>query len=94
MPLKTDCSRYFEACDEYLAEAGDTRTVEQAGITFRKEVNKVSCLSVYACHIRRFLPTLQVSAKSHADEVQNTAQTAIPTAVINSSIDIHASRHK
>ena len=37
---KADWARYAEACDKYLAEAGETRTVEQAEKTFRKAVNK------------------------------------------------------
>ena len=37
---KADWARYAEACDKYLAEAGETRTAEQAEKTFRKAVNK------------------------------------------------------
>ena len=36
---KADWVRYAEACDEYLAEAGETRTVEQAEKTSRKTVS-------------------------------------------------------
>ena len=39
---KADWARYAEACDKYLAEAGQTRTVEQVEKTFRKAVNKAS----------------------------------------------------
>ena len=43
---KADWARYTEACDDYLAEAGETRTVEQAEKTFRKAVNKTSGLFI------------------------------------------------
>ena len=39
---KADWARCAEACNKYLAEAGETRTVEQAEKTFRKAVNKAS----------------------------------------------------
>ena len=35
---KVDRARYAEACEEYIAEAGETRAVEQAEKTFRKAV--------------------------------------------------------
>ena len=41
---KADWTRYAEACVKYLAEAGETRTVEQAKKTFRKAVSKASGL--------------------------------------------------
>ena len=65
---KADWARYDEAYDECLAEAGETKTVEQAENTFRKAVNKASGLFIPAGHIRHFQPTLPVSAKSLADE--------------------------
>ena len=37
-----------EACDEYIAEARETRTVEQAEKTFRKAVNKANGLFISA----------------------------------------------
>ena len=43
---KADWPRYAEACDKYLGEAGETRTVEQAEKTFRKAVNKASGLFI------------------------------------------------
>ena len=66
--IKADWARYAEACDKYLAEAGETRTVKQAEKTFRKTVNKASDLFITAGRIQRFLPTLLASAKSLADE--------------------------
>ena len=65
---KADWARYAEACDKYIAEAGKTRTVEQAEKTFRKAVNEASGLFIPAGHIRHFLPTLSASAKSLANE--------------------------
>ena len=65
---KTDWARYSEACDKYLAEAGETRTVEQAEKTFRKALNKASGLFIPAGQIQHFQPTLPASAKSLADE--------------------------
>ena len=66
--MKADWARYAEACDKYLAEAGETRTVEQAEKTFRKAVNKSSGLFIPAGRIQHFQPTLPASAKSLADE--------------------------
>ena len=65
---KADWARYAEACDKYLAEAGKTRTVEQAKKTFRKAVSKTSGLFIPAGRIQYFQPTLPASAKSLADE--------------------------
>ena len=65
---KADRARYAEACDKYLAESGETRTVEQAEKTFRKAVNKTSGLFLPAGRIQHFQPTLPASAKSLADE--------------------------
>ena len=65
---KADWARYTEACDKYLAEAGETRTVKQAEKTFRKAVNKASGLFIPADRIQHFQPTLPASAKSLADE--------------------------
>ena len=45
---KTDRAHNVEACDDYLAEAGETRTVEQAEKTFRKAANKASGLFIPA----------------------------------------------
>ena len=49
-------ARYAEACDEYIAEAGKTRTVEQAKKT------------IPAVRIRHTQPTQPASVKSLADE--------------------------
>ena len=65
---KADWARYAEACNKYLAEAGKTRTVEQAENTFRKAVNKASGLFIPAGRIQHFQPTLPASAKSREDE--------------------------
>ena len=65
---KADWARYAEAFDKFLAEAGETRTVEQAEKTFRKAVNKASGLFIPAGRIQLFQPTLPASAKSLADE--------------------------
>ena len=65
---KADWARYAEACDKYLAEAGETRTVEQAEKTFRKAVNKASGLFIPTGRIQHFQPTLPASAKSLTDE--------------------------
>ena len=63
-----DWARYAEVCDEYLAEVGETRTVEQADKTFRKTVNKTSGLFIPADCTRHLQITLPASAKSFADE--------------------------
>ena len=60
--------RYAEDCDKYLAEAGETRTVEQAEKTFWKAVKKASGLLTPAGRIRHFQQTLMASAKLFADE--------------------------
>ena len=65
---KTDRERYAEAYDEYLAEACEIRTVEQADRTFKKAANKTRGLFIPANRIRHFQPTLQASAKSIAVE--------------------------
>ena len=65
---KADWARYAEACDKYLNEVGETRTVEQAEKTFRKAVNKASGLFIPAGRIQHFQPTLPASANSLADE--------------------------
>ena len=65
---KADKARYAGACDKYLAEAGETRTVEQAEKTFRKAVNKASGLFIPAGRIQHFQPTLPASDKSLAYE--------------------------
>ena len=62
---KADWARYAEACDKYLAESSEARTVEQAEKTFRKAVNKASGLFIPAGRIQHFQPA---SAKSLADE--------------------------
>ena len=66
--MKADWARYAEACDKYLAESGETRTVEQAEKTFRKAVNNASGIFIPAGHSQHFQPTLPASAKSLADE--------------------------
>ena len=65
---KADWARCAEYCDEYLAEAGETRTYEQAEKTFRKAVNKASGLFIQSGRIQYFQPTLSASAKPLADE--------------------------
>ena len=65
---KADWARYAEACDKYIAEAGDTITVEQDEKTLWKAVNKASGLFIPTSRIHHFLPTLPASAKSLADE--------------------------
>ena len=65
---KADWARYAESCDYYLAEAGETRTVEQAEKTFRKAVNKASGLFFLAGRTQHFQSTLPASAKLFADE--------------------------
>ena len=65
---KAGLARYAEACDEYLAEAGETRTVELAEKTFRKAVNKASGLFIPAGRIQHIQPTMPASAKSLAEE--------------------------
>ena len=49
---KADWARCAEACDKYLAEVGETRTVERAEKTFRKAVNKASDLLIPAGRIQ------------------------------------------
>ena len=65
---KADWARYADACDKYLAEAGETRTVEQAEKTFRKAVNKSSGLFIPAGRNQYFQPHMPASAKWLADE--------------------------
>ena len=65
---KADWARYAEACEKYLAVAGETRTVEQAEKIFRNAVNKASCIFIPAGRIQHLQRTLPASAKSHADE--------------------------
>ena len=65
---KADWARYAETCDKYLAESGETRTIEQADKAFRKAVNKASGLFILAGRIKHFQPTLPASAKSLAVE--------------------------
>ena len=75
---KADWACYAEACDKYLAEAGKTRTVEQAEKTFRKAVNKVSGLFIPAGRIQHFQPTLPASAKSLWQRTTQLAQQGRP----------------
>ena len=65
---KVDWARYSESCDEYLAEAGEARTVEQAEKTFRKAQNKVSGLFIPAGRIQHIQPNRPSSVKSLAVE--------------------------
>ena len=65
---KADWARHPEARNKYLADAGETRIVEQAEKTFRKAVNKASGLFILAGRIQHFQPTLSASAKSLVDE--------------------------
>ena len=66
---KADWACYADACNKYLAEAGEARTVKQAEKTFKKAVNKASGLFIPAGRILQYQPTLPASAKSLADEV-------------------------
>ena len=65
---KAEWARYFEACDKYLAEAGQPRTVEQAEKAFCKAVNRASGLFIQVGRILHFQPTVPALAKSLADE--------------------------
>ena len=76
---KADLARYAEACDKYLAEADETRPVEQAETTFRKAVNKASGLCIQAGRIQHSQPTLPASAKSLANERDRNANKIPPT---------------
>ena len=60
--------RLDEACDEYLAEAVETTTVDHAEKTFRTAVNKASGLFIPTGRNQHFQQTLPASAKSLADE--------------------------
>ena len=66
--MKVDWARYAEACDEYLTEAGETRSVEQAEKIFRKAVNKAIGLFIPAGRIKHFQQILPASAKSLDDK--------------------------
>ena len=76
---KADWARHAEACDEFLAEAAISRTVDQVEKTFGKAVTKVSGVYFHAGHIRHFQPT---------------AQAAISTSAFSRYAVIHAKRHK
>ena len=65
---KSAWARYAVASDEYLAEAGETRSVEQAEKTFSKAVNKASGVFISTGRVRDFQPALQASAKSIVDK--------------------------
>ena len=52
-------ARHAEACNKYLAEAGETSTVEQAEKSFRKACNKASGLFIPAGRIQHFQQTLR-----------------------------------
>ena len=65
---KADLARYVEDCDEYIAEAGETRNVEQAEKIIRKAVNLTIGLFIPAVRIRDTQPTQPPSLKSLADE--------------------------
>ena len=83
---KADWARYAEACNKYLAEAGETRTVKQAEKTFRKAVNKASGLFIPAGRIHHFQPTLPASVKSLADERDRNRQLNPAEEILN---DLH-----
>ena len=69
---KADWARYAEACDKYLAEAGETRTVEQTEKTFRKAANKASGIFIPAGRIQHFQQTLPASAnRSLMNDTEN-----------------------
>ena len=55
---KADWARIAEACWKYLAGAGKATTVDQAEKTFRKAVNKASCLFIPTGRIQHFQSTL------------------------------------
>ena len=65
---KTNWASDAKACDIYLAEADETRTVDQAEKAFRKGVNKSSDLLPPVGRIQHFHPTLSASVKWLADE--------------------------
>ena len=65
---KADWARYAEACDKYLAIAGETRTAEQAEKTFMKDVNEANGLFIPAGRIQQFQLALPAPAKSLTDE--------------------------
>ena len=65
---KADWVCHAEACDNYPAETGETRTVEQAEKAFREAGNKASGLIIPAGRFQHFQPTLPASAISFADE--------------------------
>ena len=68
---KSDWARYAEACDKYLAEAGETRTVEQAEKTFRKAVNKASGLFRPAAFNTSNQPCRHQPSRSPLNETEN-----------------------
>ena len=71
---KADWARYAEACDTYLAEAGETRTVEQAEKTFRKAVNKASGLFIpVAAFNTSNQPCRHQLSRSPMSETENVA---------------------
>ena len=69
--MKANWARYAEAYDEYLAEAGETRTVEHAEKTLRKALNKASGLYIQPGRIQHFQPSRPASVKSLTDERGN-----------------------
>ena len=70
---KADWARFAEACDKYLIDAGETRTVEQAEKTFRKAVNKASGIFIPTSRIQQIQPTQPASANSLVDERDRNA---------------------
>ena len=75
---KADWPHIAVACDKYIAEAGETRTVEQAEKTSRKAVNKASGLFIPAKRIRHLQPTLPASAILLDDERDESADSIPP----------------
>ena len=67
---KAHSARNAEACDKYLADAGETISVEEAENKLRIAENKASGLIIPAGHIQHFQPTQPASAKSLADELE------------------------
>ena len=60
-----DWERYADPCDEYIAEAGETRTDEQSEKTFRKTNNKASAFRPDHSALPK---SMQSSVKSLADD--------------------------
>ena len=65
---QADWAVHADTSEKYLADASETRTVEQAEKTFMKAMSKARSLLIPADRIPHFKPILPASAKSLADE--------------------------